>query len=142
MGNDNPPEDLRARARRLVADGGIPDGDLLHDMLARQRVFHQRLVDAHPERWGGTADVLKEQVVMLVAEAVELLNWLPWKRHKEEYQRALTQEERDAAVEEVVDILHFVLNCFHVLGVTSGREIYALYRAKHAINNERQDGGY
>lgn len=135
---DNPPEALFTLSRKIE----LPSGDLLHALLITQAEFLDRLEREHPERWGGLVEHLKEQVVMIVAEAVELLNWLPWKKHKQEYNRALTTEERDAALEEAVDLLHFVFNCFILLGVRSGVEVYRFYMAKHGVNKKRQTEGY
>ncbi len=138
VGQNNAPEDLHGLASVVV----LPHGDLLEALLATQRQFLDGLVKKHPERWGSVTEHLKETVVMIVAEAVELLNWLPWKKHKRDFNRELTPAEHEAAIEEAVDLLHFTYNLFIILGVREGAEVYRYYMAKHGVNKKRQSDGY
>ncbi len=138
VGQNNEPEAILELARQVE----LPHGDLLEALLVTQRKFLDGLVTKHPERWGGPAEHLKETVVMIIAEAVELLNWLPWKKHKQEFGRELTGAEHEAAIEEAVDLLHFVYNLFIILGVRDGAQVYRFYMAKHGVNKQRQRDGY
>lgn len=68
-----------------------------------------------------------------VHELDRLTNWKWWKK-------ANVMDE-DAAREELVDILHFWLQCAIELGMTP-EQITAQYMAKSAVNIERQKNGY
>lgn len=131
---DNAPEPLFKRA----ANVDLPP-DMLTDLYDRQSVFLKRIEQSG--RWGTQVEHLVYQVLMAQAELVELLNWLPWKKHKQEYGRGITEDERRAAAEEVVDLFHFVLNMAILLGI-SPQTLYRLYVAKSEVNHARQDAGY
>lgn len=77
----------------------------------------------------------------LVAELGELLQELGpiWKSWVKDGQ--LSTERRDAAVEELVDVVHFVANIAIALGVTD-EEWERLYQAKQQKNRDRQTSGY
>lgn len=89
-----------------------------------------------------SAHILVDNIDMAIVELAEAKQELPWKKHKTEYGREMTEEERLAAVKELVDVLHFVWNAFLAAGVMTEEEIERLYFAKHQINNERVDNGY
>lgn len=134
---NNPPERLFDRAGKVPH----PLGDKLLLLMERQDSFLNEVLDRHADRWGTRTELLKEQVLMLIAEATELLEHMPWKKHRKDYGRDLTAREREAVLEETVDILHFVFNLFLLLGVNTDM-VYRLYIAKNDINRERQRGGY
>lgn len=136
---DNPPEDLAAAAGAVE----LPEGDLLQALLDRQQAFREQLIARFPERWTtGVVEELRRQVLMAHMELAELLNSVAWKWHKADEGRQPTQAERLHAVEEAVDLLHFVFNMFLALGVRNASDLYGLYVAKNNINRERQRGGY
>lgn len=137
LGNQNAPERLFARAEEIEIPTG--DFDLLTDLYNRQSTFLKRIEESG--RWGTRVEHLVYQVLMAQAELIELLNWLPWKKHKREYGRDISEAERQAAAEEVVDLFHFVLNMAILLGITP-ETLYKLYVAKNEINHARQDKGY
>ena len=72
----------------------------------------------------------------IVHEAVELqnlTNWKWWKRSKA-FDEALAKEE-------IIDILHFVVQASIELGMTPP-QILDEYRKKNQINFKRQENGY
>lgn len=114
--------------------------DFLQDMLDRQAIFQARLphfAESVPQTFR-----LIDNAEMATCEAMEWKNGLPWKKHKHDYGRPLTQAELDHVIEEIVDLLHFVLNGFLAARVTTANEVYARFMAKHRVNHERQDNGY
>ncbi len=131
----NPSEQILDRASRVI----IPTGDKLELLMERQEEFLGTILKNN--LYGTRTEALKEQILCLIAEAVELLDDTPWKKHKKDYGRELTAAEREAAVEEAIDIQHFVFNLFLLLGVDAD-EVYRLYIAKNDINRERQKRGY
>jgi dimeric dUTPase (all-alpha-NTP-PPase superfamily) len=68
------------------------------------------------------------------AELDRLTNWKWWKRSTKQFDQ---QEAR----EELVDIVHFVLQAAIELGMTP-EEIMAQYMSKSNVNVERQRSGY
>lgn len=134
----NPPEQIFDRASQVPE----PEGDRLKLLMERQKKFLGEVLSGQREAGYGTrTEILKEQILSLIAEAVELLEDTPWKKHKKDYGRELTAAEREAAIEEAIDIQHFVFNLFILLGVDA-EEVYRLYIAKNDINRERQERGY
>lgn len=71
--------------------------------------------------------------------------WKPWKaEHEEKFGkniRDLSDKDQLEIKFEMIDILHFVLNMFHGLGMDA-EEIFKLYYLKNAENFARQDRGY
>lgn len=78
-------------------------------------------------RW----NVLAAQVEL--SEFVQELEWKPW-RHDN---GRPDDEARARAVEELVDVLHFVANLLVALRV-GGRELTRAYQAKQQTNRDRQ----
>lgn len=70
-------------------------------------------------------------------EALDEVSWKPW---------ATAQRiNRDAYFSELVDVLHFLMNMFLVLGDNTGdlaAEIFTKYCLKNHINEQRQREGY
>ena len=83
------------------------------------------------------AEGIRENVLALMVEAVELLNNVSWKywAHDEPF------VDRDEVLREAVDIGHFQANILTDAGI-SEEEYWEAYRAKQAINLERQVRGY
>lgn len=148
----------------LALDEGIGP-DPLQWMLDTQARLHLRLSTDPELGWSGVAQALNskyfdafgsarpepiyqgtllliDNAQMLGMEAAEVLDWLPWKKHKRDYGRKLTDEEREKVIEEVIDCLHFVFNLFYELGVRDSREVARRYLAKNNVNHARQDRGY
>lgn len=125
---------------------------LFDKMFEAQRQFQTRLVAfVAGKSWrdpqtgnsvDGTTINLIDNAVMAMAECVEILNELPWKKHKQEYGRSLTPAELTRVRKEVDDLQTFVVNLYLLVGVDSEEDVEHGFMAKHAINNERQDKGY
>lgn len=78
-------------------------------------------------RWNITAAILE------LGEALEEVPWKPW--------ASTTVENREAAIGEVVDALHFIAN-FLLLIRATGMELTAAYKKKNIKNLQRQIDGY
>jgi dimeric dUTPase (all-alpha-NTP-PPase superfamily) len=63
------------------------------------------------------------------------LRWKPWALNGGEVRN------REDAIEEIVDVLHFLGNLALTLAVT-GEELTTTYRRKMEINRKRQEDGY
>jgi len=121
-------------------------------MFAAQRQFQNRLkafalnktwLDPQTENQvDGRTILLIDNALMAMVEAGEVLNELPWKKHKREYGRPLTEEEVDRIRKEIDDLQTFVVNLYMLVGVDTEDAVEAGFMAKHRINNERQDQGY
>jgi hypothetical protein len=78
----------------------------------------------------------------IIMEGAEFKGWLPWKQWRGDYGRELTEGEREGVIEELVDLLHFVLEGFIDMGIDDPRLLTGYYLAKAKINQERQQNGY
>ncbi len=125
--------------------------DVLQKLLNIQTVLQVRLLSDPDLGWqryiledpdSAVTKILIDNADMLMMEAAEAKDWMPWKKHKRDYGRALTEEEREKVLEEFVDALHFVLNGFLTLGVTTSEEVGQRFLAKNKVNHARQDDGY
>lgn len=85
----------------------------------------------------GMATAVKENVLALIVEAVELLNEVKWKywSHEEPWVR------RARVLKEAVDIGHFQANILTAIGVTD-QEYWEAYQAKQQENRDRQEQRY
>ncbi len=83
------------------------------------------------------AEYLRWNVLAAKVELSEFLGeirWKPWARDQGEI------KDRSAAVEEIVDVMHFLANCLVTLEV-DGDELSAGYRHKMQVNDDRQASG-
>lgn len=71
-----------------------------------------------------------------LGEFIQELTWKPWAKEK----RFPTEEERERAIEEIVDVLHFVGNDLVALGV-SDMELTLAYKKKMQKNRDRMANG-
>lgn len=85
---------------------------------------------------------LIEQCKMLMGEAAEAHDETPWKMHKTEYGREMTQEEFNACAAELIDALHFVINGLILCGYDTSSAVRDAFFAKNVVNHQRQDQGY
>lgn len=88
------------------------------------------------ERW--IANIRDQGLAAFVelGEFISCFKWKPWSAVK----RVPTDEEREAALEEGVDILHFVANGLVAIGV-SDAELNRAYEAKMQKNRDRMATG-
>ncbi len=102
-------------------------------------------VQAYKKDPGDAGDVLawltyiREQSLAAFVELGEFISTLKWKPWAAE-PRTPTDEEREDAVEEMVDVLHFVANDLVALGVTDS-ELNRAYIRKMQKNRERMATG-
>jgi dimeric dUTPase (all-alpha-NTP-PPase superfamily) len=82
-------------------------------------------------------EYIKENVLAATDELHELLNETSWKS----WASGDPYINRDAAVKEGVDVLHFLVNLFLALDV-SPEELLTRYAGKNKVNHNRQDNGY
>ena len=68
----------------------------------------------------------------LYGEVAEFVDEIPWKW----WGRGTWKENKEAASEELIDVLHFLMIAFYDLGITP-EEIYAKYCEKNETNWER-----
>lgn len=83
------------------------------------------------------AQSIRENVLPLIVEAVELLDNVSWKywAHDDPF------VDRDEVLKEAVDIGHFQANILIAAGITE-EEYWEAYRAKQELNLRRQLEGY
>lgn len=110
----------------------------LSDTLALQRLSYGKDPQdgSDPEAW---LTYIREQTLAAFVELGEFitnLRWKPWAAKK----LLPTDEEREDAIEEMVDVLHFVANNLVALGCTD-QELDEAYRRKMNINRERMATG-
>ena len=109
--------------------------DWLASTAELQREAYSHVADpASAER---TSRSVRENVLPLIVEAVELLNNVSWKywAHDEPF------VDRDEVLKEAVDVAHFLANILVAVGVADD-EFWSAYREKQALNLERQVRGY
>lgn len=80
---------------------------------------------------------IKGNVFALEHELHELIDEMKWK----DWTTGPPFLNRDAAVKEAVDALHFLLNIFLHLDVTPD-ELMACFQTKNKVNHDRQDHDY
>lgn len=83
------------------------------------------------------AEYTRWNVLAAIDELTEFLNetqWKPWAEGQGEI------NDRDAAMEELVDTLHFVGNLLCMLSVTD-EELDVIYAKKMLVNAQRQESG-
>lgn len=71
-----------------------------------------------------------------LGEMMHEIRWAPWKTAR----GVLTDQARDRAVDEAIDVLHFLGNVLSALGV-SDEELSDRYVAKQTINRSRLESG-
>lgn len=81
-------------------------------------------------------DFISLQFMGIITEACEALENTPWKPWKQSMRL-----NKEKFREELIDLLHFVVNMFLAAGMTP-EEIYKAFKEKHRINMKRQEGGY
>jgi hypothetical protein len=80
------------------------------------------------------AEFWRWNTLAAIAEMVEMLDEVQWKPWANEPGRIIS---REAALEEIVDQMHFQGNLLRALGIT-GEELTAAYKAKQQKNLDRQ----
>ena len=83
---------------------------------------------------------LKEMTLGLMMECSEMMDWLPWKHWKLGEDLNVAEVRKEVAI-ETIDILHFLINMWVMLGL-NWDDVVALYEVKNAENRRRAEGGY
>lgn len=100
------------------------------ELNARIGVPHDNLDDQQKVAW------ILNYTRALSQEISELIDSVPWKW----WAKYQTFDVQNARV-EAIDILHFLVSIFQVLGM-SADDVFEIYCKKNAINHHRQDTGY
>lgn len=113
----------------------------IDELLESTRELQAHSFDVDPahlddEAW---ADYVRDMTLAAIVELTEFLQETRWKPWKAEQGRPEGPDADVAAVEELVDVLHFLMNLFVAMSV-DGEELETSYRAKHEINVDRQAG--
>lgn len=110
--------------------------EMLDMQLELQKVmppFPNRSVSTDPQT---ICEYIKDQVIACEDELHELLGetgWKPWS--------SSWHVNTEAARAEWIDAWHFMMNLANRLEMTEDM-IFEMYRAKHAVNEQRQTDGY
>lgn len=109
--------------------------DMLADMFRRQRALQEEQAKAGKLDLDAKGNFRTQALAAFVelAEAVQEVNWKPWK--------FTGQTRKDRFTEEVADLMHFIPNMCLAQGVTA-EELYAAYCKKNDVNLERIRDGY
>jgi hypothetical protein len=92
--------------------------------------------DPYPLDWLGYVREQTLAAFVELGEFIQNLSWKPWAKDP----RLPTGLERADAIEELVDVLHFVANDLYALGVTDA-ELNYVYEEKMEVNRDRMAGG-
>lgn len=105
--------------------------DMLVKMFEQQQTFQLRLAnDIHSQAFVSTHTLA---AIVELSEFLQETPWKPWKKHQE--------LNKKKAIEELVDVWHFVINLSLAMGLTPAG-LFEMFQQKHAENNSRQDRGY
>ena len=145
----------------------LPTGDMLRNMMVSQLQFQTELSStriSEPIKFftGDSFDArktiespldfdamntavrtgfVKENIIALMCESSELLEWMPWKHWKSYENAEMTTEDISEARYEVIDMFHFLFNLSFCLGM-SPEMVYDGFMRKQAENRDRQNRGY
>ena len=115
----------------------IPAGDMLHNIFEMQEKLNERIGvktatmnDSERQTW------ILNYCRAMTQELAELTDCVPWKWWAK-YQKF----DKQNAVVEVVDMLHFLVSLALVLGLKA-EDVYGCYMQKNLVNFKRQDSGY
>jgi len=105
--------------------------DMFQQMYRMQKRLQEKIgLNMH------TQTQLNLQFIGAITELCEVLEQTAWKPWKES-----AKTNKPKAVEELVDVFHFVINLMLCLGVTP-QQLFELYQKKHEENIRRQNEGY
>ena len=111
--------------------------DSLVQMFEKQKEFQKLLTGIELPKKDYTQ--LNYTMTALIAELGEVLqadkNWKNWKRTKD------ANVDREALLDEVVDVYHFIINMTLYLGFDANDVINKFFE-KNKVNFERQNNNY
>jgi dimeric dUTPase (all-alpha-NTP-PPase superfamily) len=113
---------------------------LFGSWLAETRALQLEAYDEDPSMLSDEAfaEFIRWNVLAATHELHEFLDhvqWKPWSKKQGEVR------DRDDAVEELVDVLHFVGNLLVAFNVDA-LELNLAYHRKAQVNRDRQEAGY
>lgn len=116
--------------------------DFLEKMYEAQlklnkRIGRDTLCDENKEEY------ILDLIIAMEDEVQELkncLNWKWWSKVYKDHKKYGVIDKQNAVV-EMVDILHFYISLMQTLDITP-QKLYDVYIQKNKINLERQDKGY
>ena len=123
----------------------IPFKDLLTDMFEHQVELQHRFENFKKIKYDNALkqQYINQMILALHEEAVEIMRETAYKNP--EYMpfgwKKGQQFDNDKFKEEIIDIIHFVLNLAIVSGMDAD-EIFNRYIGKNKENHERQNNGY
>lgn len=109
---------------------GIP---YLETMFEKQ-IMLQRQLGVYPTLYD--EQYIKDMTLAAMVELTEILNETPWKPWKK--QQSLNP---DKYLEEVADLMHFIINLCLVANITPDM-LYEAYSNKNKVNQDRNKGRY
>jgi dimeric dUTPase (all-alpha-NTP-PPase superfamily) len=142
---DVPHKHNRKAAKQITAttagliDKGLPlsQGDKLDQIFDMQEKLDIRIIEnmerpppAELDKW---IAMFATAIMHEAAELQDLTNWKWWKRSRE--------FDKDSAIEEIIDIWHFVVAASIEVGLRP-HDILREYERKNKINHQRQSEGY
>lgn len=104
--------------------------------LQRESYGYDPCIDTEFDTW---IEYVRNQTLAAFVELGEFLQelvWKPWAKTK----RLPNINEREKAIGEIVDVLHFVANALYALNV-SDDELNELYEGKMTVNRKRMASG-
>lgn len=108
--------------------------DRLEEIFRLQKEMANMMnLDRYPEDMEGRISSL---CIAMIHEAVELQRTTNWK-----WWKTPVEFDQKAAVEELIDVWHFVIQASIEMGLDPD-DILREYRRKNAINRQRQRDGY
>ena len=127
-------EVLESRIRSLLGTAQEMT-DSLENIFKLQNSFDKQVHNSErfPQSKSEQIDKICTAIIHEAVELQRLTNWKWWKQPK--------PLDEDAAREELIDILHFVISAAIKLDMTA-ESFYYEYERKMQINKQRQEQGY
>ena len=110
------------------------ENDKLDEMFAGQKAFDKSIIEERDVDLGDTSQTVEKLSTALFTEVAELVEETNWKWWKDD-----SELSKSDVIEELTDVLFFVLSLYNRLGLSSG-DIYAEYFSKLDTNFDRQEG--
>lgn len=146
---------MRKQSMKSLKRRKAPKG---YDPLEAQRALQRRIIERFPDRpllaeqaptVGEMVEVVFLNTQAATIELCEMVDHLPfkwWKDHGDSLEMSLTAYDKKTgaiteAKYELVDALHFLINCAIAMGM-SWDDIIDVFYTKQTENHNRQERGY